>query len=429
MQSHADKEIKQVTRVFLAFLLLAISNSLASAQDVTSIFHIVEEDKLDLTDSQLSILDSLQQLGPDVQVHVVGTDPLESDKDMLILGPADYSSFPNNPFGESPQIMSLQRVPLVSPSTIVTNQNFTRFEDIAGSESFLTFAGEDVSGVIFQGDYVISVRPLGDGLQAVFSRTFDEFPEDHMPTDNIPSESIGDPQRIMDFNEALDIDEHTTPVIDILILADQSFLRFTANPELLAIGSVDSVNSIFRNSTIEGIVRLSGFQVLGDTATRNINKTMQELTDLQDGRFDDINTELLAEADVTVMIVGQAFACGKANMILADPVSAFAIVRNDCSIEKFTFAHELMHLMGGRHDVASDSKQDPFPYGHGFSSSTRGWRTVMATRNACNCPRYPAFSSPGIRIGEEDGGNPNKADNSRVAREVMHYFSLLNEQR
>lgn len=103
--------------------------------------------------------------------------------------------------------------------------------------------------------------------------------------------------------------------------------------------------------------------------------------------------------------------CGMAADILGDggpsTVShsfesrAFAVVTRDCAISNLSFAHELGHLMGARHDWFVDSADNrPYTFNHGFVNSQQRARTVMAYNNECAffnifppCVRIPFFSN------------------------------------
>jgi len=85
-----------------------------------------------------------------------------------------------------------------------------------------------------------------------------------------------------------------------------------------------------------------------------------------------------AGADLAALIVDQADYCGLADAIMADASTAFAVIYHDCATGYYSFAHELGHLMGARHDEQNDPSV-PFSYGHGYRHDLApSWRTIMA---------------------------------------------------
>src|SRR5690606_20416486 len=91
------------------------------------------------------------------------------------------------------------------------------------------------------------------------------------------------------------------------------------------------------------------------------------LVGTSDGYMDNVHT-LRSQygADIVVLIVNDSpFLCGVAATIKAGVNNAFAVVIDHCAVGNYSFAHEIGHLAGARHD--DDSDDDPYDYGHGFS--------------------------------------------------------------
>ena len=112
-------------------------------------------------------------------------------------------------------------------------------------------------------------------------------------------------------------------------------------------------------------------------------------------------------ADLVTMLVRPAApnACGIAFLLTAVNTAfapfAYSVTDSTCVSPNYSFAHELGHNMGARHDWYVDGSVTPFSYAHGYVNPEVGnrWRTIMAYPDMCqamgfNCNRILYWANP-----------------------------------
>jgi hypothetical protein len=130
-------------------------------------------------------------------------------------------------------------------------------------------------------------------------------------------------------------------------------------------------------------------------------------------------TRTAVGADLVAMLIhpqapsacGIAFLMTTVSVVFAQ--NGFSVTDTDC-IANYTFAHELGHNMGARHDWFVDTGVTPFSYAHGFVNPAPGqrWRTIMAYPDHCqamgfNCTRLLRWANASQRLTPECGGDVN----------------------
>jgi len=144
------------------------------------------------------------------------------------------------------------------------------------------------------------------------------------------------------------------------------------------------------------MVRVHTAQVSYSEAHRSFSQHVSALQSTSDGRMDEVHTlRNTYGADVVALVVNDPEACGQAAAINATAASAFMVADQSCITGYYSFAHEIGHLQGARHDRYVDGTLTPYQYGHGFIPSSKNWRTIMAYGNNCaNCTRIQWWSNP-----------------------------------
>jgi hypothetical protein len=128
-----------------------------------------------------------------------------------------------------------------------------------------------------------------------------------------------------------------------------------------------------------------------------------------------INLRNNAMADVVVVIVNDldASSFGCVNEIGATANGAFCVVLQGTPTGRFTFAHEIAHLIGARHD--NDPTTTPAPYGHGYVLPD-GNRTIMGVFPIAN-QRLQYWSNPNRFFNGYPMGTSGYNDNARLLNE------------
>jgi hypothetical protein len=126
--------------------------------------------------------------------------------------------------------------------------------------------------------------------------------------------------------------------------------------------------------------------------------------DKGDGYMDEVHALRDAyRADVAILVVDDAKACGLATRVEADADEAFAVVHHECAVANYSVAHEVGHIVGARHELS-------------YARGTR-WRDIMSYKESCGgCPRLPVWSNPAVLVNGEPAGTAQR-NNARVIAE------------
>ena len=277
------------------------------------------------------------------------------------------------------------------------------------------------------------IESRADGSLSLRHLNPNGFPPDHPPgADNYraprtaaqPTNDAGATTAAGD-SSALTAAADTGSTIDVMVV----YSNQTATAAGTAIGAqiqqaVDRANTAYANSGISMRLRLVHYEAANYSESGNFSTDLNRLTSATDGFMDNVHSLRNTHgADLVSLFIENTQYCGIA-WIGPSAGNAFSVINRGCASGNLSYAHELGHNFGARHDTYVDSATTPYRYGHGLTDPGAGWRTVMAYNDACaaagtSCARIPYFSNPNLTYGSpaHSLGSTSTADNARVHNE------------
>lgn len=280
--------------------------------------------------------------------------------------------------------------------------------------------GDNVTGTVRVGNELYSVRPLGGGLHAVVRQDEKKFPPEHPPEFNQL-----EPEPPKEFAAGALGDESPIPhTLRVLV----AYTPRVANSMI----DIDSLIRLAVTETNQGYTN-SHVKLQAETAYTllvNYQESGNQHTDLVNfrSRGDSLMDEVHAlrdtyQADVCVLLIDDLSACGWASTILADESNAFAVVSSECATGNYSFAHEMGHLQGARHNIEVDPEMTPFSYGHGYQDPAGKWRTIMSYDCPNGCPRKSFWSNPFVTYNGSPLGKADCCYDARVLNETARVIT------
>lgn len=180
--------------------------------------------------------------------------------------------------------------------------------------------------------------------------------------------------------------------------------------------AIELTNDSYENSDVNQVVKLVRTLEVSYDETSSSYTDLQRLTNDGDGYMDNIHTVRdIYSADLIVLVEDMPDYCGIAWLNVSDADHAFSIVSSysTCLTYYYSFAHEMGHNMGCRHNPEEDPNDTPYPYGHGYCNTDDNWRTIMSYNTGC-ISRLRYWSNPDVYYNGDPMGTSDEEDNARV---------------
>jgi hypothetical protein len=390
----------------MALWLCAVYAPSALAQGDELFTPVVANQLIDATPSQKQRLDQINKRKSTASVALVQIDlgALHANNTRLSIPDGDALSFTGRKTDvkDENNFVWTGSVPGVSGEAILVVH-----------DGKITGSIKDRQGVLYR------VEPLGDSIHAVIKVDQRQFPPDHPPSfDQKAKEhrSALRPHRPSPDSKSPDSKKDGPVVIDVMVPYTPSARTAVADIAATIQLAVAEANQSYVNSGINIKLNLvSSFELSYSEAGKTYDTILADFV-----ADPTVNAKRnSSNADLSAAIINQTDYCGLADTIRADASTAFALVHYDCATGYYSFAHELGHLQGARHNESNDPTTTPFPYGHGLQHLVApAWRTIMAYDCPGGCPRLQYWSNPDITYNGIPMGTAGTNNNARVLNET-----------
>ena len=291
-----------------------------------------------------------------------------------------------------------------------------RIPDLPESNVTLSVIGEVMAGSVVTRDAAYAIRYARPGVHEVMQINQADFPAEAQPL--IPNVGAGAElaRATADVTAGTgsDVNGDDGSFIDVMVLYTNTVISVrgtdAAVRALVNLG-ISETNTSYASSGITQRLRLVfagpvAYTEADATTTRiGIANDLSNITSSVGALGGVAALRNAYAADMVTLLTHRSVldACGIAWLQQSIGAGfapyAYSVTDHQCVSPNFTFAHELGHNMGARHDWFMDTGISPHTYAHGYVNPSDGWRTIMAYADHCwalnvSCQRLLRWSNP-----------------------------------
>jgi len=342
--------------------------------------------------------------------------------------PQQITKFELNLFDDVKYILVLERAANESPDgTTITW--YGSLEGEIDSKVILVSSDGVLSGNITLADgQSFQIRYRGNGVHVIreidqsrYGTELEPNPQ-RLPDDFDPNEDVDQLDSSTPYDTGDEEDPATDPsqydetgsTIDVMIVytpAARIANGGTAGMNTLIDLAVAETNTGYANSNVVQRINLVHRQEVTYTESTPPNSSstivfddaLDDLEGTSDGQIDIVHSlRNDYAADIVSLFVHDPTTdwCGKSNIMDTESHTfenqAFDVVDWDCATGYYSYAHEMGHNMGSRHDRPHDSSDGVFAYSHGYQDPEEDFRTIMSYNCPGGCDRVNYWSNVNI---------------------------------